>query len=214
MHVFVTGGTGYIGRHLIPKLIARGHQVAALARPTSANRLVPGCRAVLGDALDAASYVREIGEAETLVHLVGVAHPGPGKAAQFRSIDLASARAVLAVAAEAGIKHLVYLSVAQPAPVMHAYVAARAEAEAMIRARGITASILRPWYVLGPGHRWPLLLLPAYALCERLAGTRETAQRLGLVSIEQMANALLRSIEGPPQGVRVWGVPEIRAAKG
>ncbi|HNC52911.1 MAG TPA: NAD(P)H-binding protein [Accumulibacter sp.] len=214
MHVFVTGGTGYIGRHLIAKLIARGHRVAALTRPTSASKLVPSCRVVFGDALDATSYMQQIGGADTLVHLVGVAHPGPGKVEQFQTIDFASARAALTAAGESAVQHFVYLSVAQPAPVMHAYVAARAKAEAMIRASGIAASILRPWYVLGPGHRWPLLLLPAYALCERLPGTREAAQRLGLVNLEQMAIALLRSIEHPPPGVRVWEVPEIRAANG
>ena len=214
MEIFVTGGTGYVGRHLIPKLIARGHRVAALTRAESAGRLVPGCRVAFGDALDATSYVHQIGEADTLVHLVGVAHPGPGKAAQFQSIDLASARAALNAARDASVQHLVYLSVAQPAPVMHAYVAARAEAEALIRVRGINASILRPWYVLGPGHRWPLLLLPAYALCAALPATREAARRLALVSIEQITNALLRSVENPPQGVRVWEVPEIRAASG
>ncbi len=212
MHVFVTGGTGYVGTGLIPALLARGHHVTALTRPRSAHRLPRGCRVVIGDALDASSYASEVSGADALVHLVGVAHPSPAKAVEFRTIDLASARAALAAAGEARVPHLVYVSVAQPAPVMHAYVAARSEAEDMIRAKGITATFLRPWYVLGPGHRWPLLLLPAYALLRRLPGTREAALRFGLIRIEQMVNALVRAVESPPQGVRIWGVPEIRAA--
>jgi uncharacterized protein YbjT (DUF2867 family) len=208
----VTGGTGYIGSHLIPALIARGHQVAALARPGSAYRLARGCRVVIGDALDASSYSQEVHGADALVHLVGVTHPSPAKALEFRSIDLASARAALAAATAAGVQHLLYLSVAQPAPVMHAYVAARSEAEAMIRASGIAATFFRPWYVLGPGHRWPVLLLPASALLALLPSTHEAAQRFGLVSIEHMLNALAHAVENPPQGVRIWEVPEIRAA--
>lgn len=212
MHVFVTGGTGYIGSRLIPLLIARGHHVTALTRPASAHRLPPGCRVIFGDALDASSYASAVHGADALVHLVGVPHPSPGKAAEFRTIDLASAQAALAAARAAGVPHLVYLSVAQPAPVMRAYVAARSEAEAMIRASGITATFLRPWYVLGPGHRWPLLLLPAYALLERLPGTRAAARRFGLVRVEQMVNALVHAVETPPQGLRIWEVPELRAA--
>jgi len=72
----------------------------------------------------------------------------------------------------------VYVSVAHPAPVMQAYVAARVEAEALVAATGIPATILRPWYVLGPGHRWPMLLLPLYTLLRLLPATRESAERL------------------------------------
>ncbi len=212
MHVFVTGGTGYIGSRLIPELLARGHRVAALTRPRSAHRLAPGCRIVIGDALNAPSYAQQIDGADTLVHLVGVAHPGPAKAMEFRTVDLASARAALSAAMEAKVKHLLYLSVAQPAPVMRAYVEARAKAETLIRASGIAASFLRPWYVLGPGHRWPLLLLPAYRLFEYLPLTRHTIRRFGLVDIEQMTRALVRAVEDPPPGVRIWEVPEIRLA--
>ena len=43
-----------------------------------------------------------------------------------------------------------------------------------------------PWYVLGPGHRWPYLLLPMYKLMELLPSTRAGATRLGLVTLEQM----------------------------
>jgi len=113
---------------------------------------------------------------------------------------------------KARVKHLLYLSVAQPAPVMQAYIAARAEGERLIRASGIAASFLRPWYVLGPGHRWPLLLLPAYRLFEYLPLTRTAARRFGLVDIEQMTSALIRAVEDPPLGVRIWEVPEIRLA--
>ena len=47
---------------------------------------------------------------------------------------------------------------------MKAYIAARTEGEALVRATGIPATILRPWYVLGPGHWWPYALLPFYKL--------------------------------------------------
>lgn len=51
---------------------------------------------------------------------------------------------------------------------MKAFLAVRAEGDAMIRDSGIPATFLRPWYVLGPGHRWLYFLLPFYWICERL----------------------------------------------
>ena len=210
--VFVTGGTGYLGQRLIPALLARGHSVRALVRPGSERRLPAGCEAVPGNALDAATFASRVAPADTLVHLVGTSRPAPWKEKQFRAVDLASVRASVAAAREARVRHVVYLSVARPAPVMRSYIAVRAECEALIRAAGIPATFVRPWYVLGPGHRWPLALVPFYALAERLPGTRESARRLGLVKLREMIAALVRAVENPPQEVEVLGVEEIRRA--
>jgi uncharacterized protein YbjT (DUF2867 family) len=211
-NIFITGGTGYMGRQLIPRLLQRGHEVRALVRPGSEEKLPLGCNSVSGDALIRETFAEKIAPADTFVQLVGVSHPSPAKAAQFRSIDLVAGKASIEAAASAGIRHFVYLSVAQPAPVMKAYIAVRAECEEMIRQRGLNASILRPWYVLGPGHRWPYALIPIYWALEQFAPTREGAQRLGLVSLDQMILALLRAVESPVSGIRVIAVPEIRAA--
>ena len=209
-HVFLTGGTGYIGSRLIPRLLSRGHRVSALVRPQSQGKLPAGCDVVTGNALDALSYRDQIRPASTFVQLVGVAHPSPAKAAEFRNIDLVAGREAVAAAVHAGIQHFVYVSVAQPAPMMKAYLAVRAECEEAIRRSGLPATILRPWYVLGPGHRWPYVLIPAYWLLEKLPATRDGARRLGVVTLEQTLRSLTNAIAAPRPNVRVLGVPEIR----
>jgi len=208
--VFVTGGTGFMGRNLIMELVHRKYAVQALARHGSEHKLPHGCKVIPGDALDKNSFVAQISPAETFVQLIGVTHPNPAKKDGFRAVDLGSARAAIDAACEAGIRHFVYVSVAQPAPVMKFYIGVRAEAEKMIRESGMNATILRPWYVLGPGRRWPVVLKPMYWMMERIPATRESARRLGLVTLEQMVGALVRSIENPAHGVRILGVSEIR----
>lgn len=186
----------------------------ALVRPGSEGRLPDGVEPVFGNALDGATFAGAIRRGETVVQLVGTPHPGPAKAAQFRSVDLASARATIENAARAGAAHVVYVSVAHPAPAMHAYIAVRTEAEALLRATNLPATILRPWYVLGPGHRWPYALVPLYWVAERIPSLRDGAVRLGLVTIEEMLRALVRAVESGPEGVRVWGVGDIRRRRG
>ncbi|MBI1791974.1 MAG: NAD(P)H-binding protein [Acidobacteria bacterium] len=198
-----------MGCRLIPRLLDRGHQVRALARTGSQHKLPSGCQPVIGDALDAATYAGYVPPCETFVHLVGVAHPSPAKASQFHSIDLASIQAAVRAASAARIQHFVYVSVGQPAPVMKAYVAVRGEGEALIRQAGLNATILRPWYVLGPGHRWPAVLRPVYWLAECFPASRDSARRLGLVTLDQMLGALVRAVEEPAQGIRVLEVPQI-----
>src|SRR5438552_4136454 len=106
-NVFITGGTGYIGRVLIPCLLERGHTVRALVRSGSEQRLPPGCEAVIGNALEVASFADHVRPSDTFVQLVGVPHPSPAKAAEFKSIDLASVRASVTAAARAGIRHFI-----------------------------------------------------------------------------------------------------------
>jgi uncharacterized protein YbjT (DUF2867 family) len=208
--VFVTGGTGYLGLPLIAALLERGIEVHALVRAGSEARLPPGARVVVGDALDEATFQQAIPAGATIVHLVGTPHPNPSKAAEFERVDLGSIRATATAARRAAAGHLVYVSVAQPAPVMHAYIAARRQGEELIAATGIPATILRPWYVLGPGHRWPYLLIPIYAILRRIPSRRDTAIRLGLVTRRAMVAALLHAVvDPPPQGIRIMTVPEI-----
>ncbi len=168
---------------------------------------------VVGNALDASSFASTIPSGATVVHLVGTPHPSPAKAAEFQRVDVASIRATAAAVTQASVRHIVYVSVAHPAPVMRAYIAARQEGEALVRSTGAAATILRPWYVLGPGHRWPYALVPVYAILRRWPSTRESAERLGLVTRAQMIAALLEAVDAPPDGVRIVEVPEIRRAR-
>jgi len=211
--VFVTGGTGFIGRHLIASLLGRGHRVKALLREGSQRKLAQGAEAVVGDPLSAASIASHITSADTFVQLVGVSHPNPSKAAEFRAIDQTAGCAGADAAARAGVRHFVYVSVAQPAPVMKAYIAARSAVENQIRALGLNATILRPWYVLGPGRRWPILLQPFYALLSLVPQTRVQASRLGLVTDEQMNAALVNAVEAPVEGIRIVEVPQIQQSE-
>jgi len=212
-NVFVTGGTGYIGRPLIETLLVNGYRVHGLARPGSQTRLPPGVTTIIGDALNAATFMEAIPRGATLVHLIGTPHPSPAKAAEFRRVDLGSIRATTLAARHAGARHLIYVSVARPAPVMHAYIAVRTEGETLVRESGMAATILRPWYVLGPGHRWPYLLVPVYALLRWFPATRDSAQRLGLVTLAAMVAALAQAVDdAPASGVRVLEVPDIQRA--
>jgi uncharacterized protein YbjT (DUF2867 family) len=210
-HTFVAGGTGYLGRAVVPELLARGHRVTALVRPGSERRAPAAVELSTGDPLNAASYVHAA--ADTLLLLVGTPHPAPWKAAAFEAVDFAAGKAAADAIAARPARHVVYLSVAHPAPAMHAYWGVRARVETLLAATGVPSTFLRPWYVLGPGHRWPILLKPLYALFERLPASREMARRLGLVTLPQMVAALVAAIESPPaSGTRIVDAPAIRAA--
>ena len=69
--------------------------------------------------------------------------------------------------------------------------------------------------VLGPGRRWPKMILPLYKLAEAFPAMRPTAERLGLVTIEQFVKAMVGAAENPPASgrQRIVDVPAIKSAR-
>jgi len=213
--VFITGGTGYIGKRLIKILLDEGFDVTALVRPQSLQKLPVGCTPVVADAFDASSYVNAIPEGSIFIHLLGVSHPGPKKKLLFFSVDLASLKVSVAAAKQAKAKHFVYMSVAQyPTKVMGDYQEARRQGEQEIIASGIPSTFIRPWYVVGPGHYWPLLFNPVFKLLELIPSTSVQARSLALVSLKQMLLTLKKAVSSAPEtGNTVIEISDIKKIK-
>lgn len=213
MNVFITGSTGYLGSRIVPELARRGHVVRALVRPMSIAKLAADAHPVVGDPLNAQTFAKSLAPSDTLIHLVGVAHPSPTKGEEFRKIDLVSIRETVRAIAGSSIRHVVYLSVARPAPVMREYVAVREEGERLLRESGVAATFIRPWYVLGPGHWWPFLILPLYWIWGAFPRSRDMARRLYPVRLADVVRAIADAVEAPPNGVRILEAPEMAASR-
>lgn len=209
--IFITGGTGYIGTRLIRLLLSRGCRVIAFVRRGSENKVPPGAEIVVGDPFNPGDLLPNISRDGVFVQLLGVPHPSPKKRDLFYQIDLPSVKASAEAAAKAGAAHFVYVSVAQePSGIMKDYQAVRAEGERIILEKGLPCTFIRPWYVVGPGHWWPVLLWPLYKILEWIPVTRRKARALGLVTIRQMLYALVMAIEQPERTQQVLDVQLIR----
>ena len=191
--------------------MADGSQVNAVARPQSSAKLPARCDVIIGDVLNAQTYQDRVPSGSTFVHLVGTAHPAPWKGAQFRSIDLVSLQQSVLAAKHAAVDHFVFVSVAHPAPMMKAFIDVRVKCEQIIQDAGLTTTILRPWYILGPGHYWPYLLIPFYKIFESIPSTSESAVRLGLVKHRQMVNALARTVASKPAETQILETAALRS---
>jgi len=209
--VFITGGTGYIGTRLIKLLIKKDHRVIALARKGSENKVPAGCQVVTGDPFDATTFQQYIPKEAVFVQLLGVSHPSPSKAEQFKQIDLRSVKASAGAAAIAGVSHFVYVSVSMvPSKIMKAYQHVRKEGEEYCLNKNLNCTFIRPWYVLGPGHWWPVLLLPFYGVAYLVPSWKEKVRGIGLVTINQMISALTKIIETKPVPHRIIEIKNIR----
>ena len=210
-NIFITGGTGYIGKRLIKLLLQRGHRVIALVRKGSESDLQPGVEVVIANPFDANTFKNFIPKDSVFVQLLGVSHPSPKKAKQFKEIDFRSVKASADAAATAGISHFIYVSVSMsPSKIMKAFQDVRKEGEAYCLGKDFNCTFLRPWYVLGPGHWWPIVLLPLYGIAELVPSIRNKAREKALVTIGQMITTLVKAIEADPTPLRIIEIKNIR----
>lgn len=135
--VLVTGGTGRLGRVLLPRLVAARHEVRALVRRPDAV-LPAGVEAVRGDLGIPPLPARALDSVTHIVHLASGSAGG-----QIEAVDLAGTRALIEAARAAGRLHLIYLSIVGVEQVPSPLYRAKVEVEAMLAASGLPWTSLR-----------------------------------------------------------------------
>src|SRR5438105_6582980 len=209
--IFITGGTGYIGSRLVEQLLQRKYRVTALVRKGSEHKVPAGADVVTGNPFDARTFAQHVPPKAIYIQLLGVSHPSPKKAKLFNEIDLKSVKASVDAAANAHSSHFIYISVAMsPTSIMKAYQDVRKQGEEYCLSKNLNCTFIRPWYVIGPGHWWPVLLFPFYGIAELIPSLRQKARASALVTISQILNTLIKAVEEMPASRVVYEIRDIR----
>jgi uncharacterized protein YbjT (DUF2867 family) len=150
--ILVTGGTGFVGGHVVHELRGRELPVRCLVRDArkGAKLAAWGCELAEGDVTDQASLGRAAVGANTVVHLVAIRQ---GSSEQFRRIMVEGTRDLLAAANEAGVRRFVHMSAlgtSEETKDLVPYYGAKWENEQLVRASGIPFVIFRPSFIFGP----------------------------------------------------------------
>jgi len=156
--VALTGATGFVGAHVLDRLVADGYQVFALARRAQDPR--PGVTWVSGDLTDEAALRLLVKDADAVVHVAGLIKAR--RRADFFDINKAGTARLLAALDGRPVRYVHLSSLAARQPALSGYAASKAAAEALVRARpGLDWTILRPPAVYGPGDRETLVFFKA-----------------------------------------------------
>ena len=151
--VLVTGGSGFVGAHLVAKLAADGHDVLVLTRRRERARhllLLPTVRVVEGDPHDPATLARWMASATSAVNLIGILHER-GRAT-FERVHVEFPRALVAACRDAGVSRIVHMSaLAASADAGSAYLRSKAAGEAVVAESGLDWTIFRPSVIFGRG---------------------------------------------------------------
>ena len=156
MNVAVAGGTGFVGGGIAAMLDGRGHHVIVLTRrPGAARSRVPSGMEVRSvDLADPGTLVTALAGVEALVVAIafrGYPMENPRRGETFEAVDAAGTERLVAAAATAGVRQVVYISGAGAAPDAAAHwFRAKWRAEEAIRGSGLHYTILRPTWLFGP----------------------------------------------------------------
>lgn len=185
MTIAITGGTGFVGGHLIRLALERGHRVRALARrPQPAGHGIDW----IEGALDRPESLAALTEgAEAVIHVAGVIN-APSRAG-FRAGNIEGTAAMLGAAAQAGVRRFIHVSsLAAREPKLSDYGWSKAESEALVAASGLDWTIVRPPAIYGAGDRE---MLELFRMARAGIVLLPPGGRLSLIEASDLARLLL-----------------------
>jgi uncharacterized protein YbjT (DUF2867 family) len=164
--ILVTGGTGFVGGHVVHELRGRDLPVRCLVRDLrrGAKLAAWGCEVAAGDVTDPAGLRAALGGVDTVIHLVAVRQ---GRREQFQRIMVDGTRGLLAVAKDAGVRRFVHMSAlgtTEETKDLVPYYWAKWENEQQVQGSGLPYVIFRPSFVFGPDGG----ILPTFVKLARL----------------------------------------------
>lgn len=189
MKLAITGGTGFVGSHVIDAALAAGHQVKALTRRDQQSR--DGLEWIGGDLDDRAALKRLVDHADAVIHVAGIINAPD--AAGFEAGNVAGTLAMLAAATAGGVRRFIHVSsLAAREPQLSLYGASKARAEELVESSGLDWEIVRPPAIYGPGDKETLELFKMAKLGLVLLPPRG---RVSLIHVDDLARLLLALAE-------------------
>ncbi|MGH9369276.1 MAG: complex I NDUFA9 subunit family protein [Thermoanaerobaculia bacterium] len=208
MKILVTGGTGFVGTHLVNALLRRRHEVAVLERRPgrTRNRYNRPVEAVAGDVLDRASLERAAAGRDAVIHLVGIINEKGEQT--FDRMHREAAENVVEAMARAGVRRLVHMSaMGSAADAPSEYARTKAAGERAVRQSSLDWTIFRPSIVFGAGDGFVSLLAPIVRynpLFIPVIGPGTT--RFQPVSVEDVSRVFVDALEKPETVGRTFEV--------
>ena len=185
MRLAVTGGTGFIGSHLIHAALGAGHEVNALTRREQQPR--DGVTWVAGDLASRDALELMVRDADAMIHVAGTIRAS--SAAAFQDGNVTGTLAMLAAATAGGVQRFIHVSsLAAREPKLSLYGASKERAENLVMGSGLDWAIVRPPAVYGPGDKETLELFRMAKLGLMLMPPKG---RVSVIHVSDLARLLL-----------------------
>jgi uncharacterized protein YbjT (DUF2867 family) len=188
------GATGFVGRHLAPRLAADGHRLTLLSRNREHHReldVLPNVRVVSADVHDRAVLAEHFGDADAVLNLVGILNAHGQQT--FRHVHVQLTETVIAACRACGVERLHQMSSLKAGQGTSDYLHTRGEAEAAVKASGLDWTIYQPSVIFGSGDGLVSRFHALLRMAPLLPLARPNA-RMAPVYVENVAEAIARCV--------------------
>ncbi len=200
MRVFVTGGTGFVGRETVIRLHAAGHKIRCLVRKGSENKLpeLKGLELVSGDATNRDSLSGVLNGCDAIIHLIGIIRELPRQGITFAREHVEATRNIVELATESGITRFLHMSannVAKDAAT--GYQTTKWQSEQLVQGSGLDWTIFRPSIIFGAEGdfiRTTIAIVKSLPMVPVIGSGRYEMQP---VAVGQVAESFVRALELP-----------------
>ena len=195
MLVLVTGASGFLGRRVVPELLARHHQVRCLVHSPGRERFLDrwDVEVHYGSVQDPASVAQAMYDVQSVVHLVGIIRPS--RRATFDGVHRQGTANVVDAARSGGAREVIYVSAlgatADPA---YPYLASKMQAEVRVVGSGLAYTILRPSVIFGPGDEFLTALAGLVRLGPIVPVIGGGRNRMQPISVDDVARCIAESV--------------------
>lgn len=197
--IVILGGTGFVGRHLVPRLQRDGHSITILSRNRERRRdlgTLPRVRVVNADVHDHAALLRRLDGADAAINLVGILNERKNDGSGFRKAHVELTQSLIAACIEKKVPRLLQMSSLRAGEGESFYLKSRGEAETLVRGSGLAWTIFRPSVIFGDGDGLFFRFADLLRLAPALPLARAHA-KFAPVYVGDVAEAFARALAHP-----------------
>jgi len=209
MKIFVTGGTGFVGKEIVRQLLAAGHEVRCLVRPGSENKLpaAEGLEACPGDATDPVSLEGRLQDCDGVIHLIGIIREFPKRGITFEKLNFETAVNLVRAAERQGVGRFIHMSANGAAESARCnYFQTKYRAEKTVINSNLDWTVFRPSIIFGKDDAFTNLLADIIRYSPVIPVIGDGQYRLAPVALGDVANCFVGSLRNEKTNKRSFSL--------
>jgi uncharacterized protein YbjT (DUF2867 family) len=200
MKVFVTGGTGFVGREVVSRLLKAGHNIRCLVRKGSENKLPQhgALELFTGDAVEIDTLSGALDGCDAVIHLIGIIREFPDRGITFERQHVAASRNIVNLTVENGLRRYLHMSAnGADEKGETGYQTTKWQAEQIVCGSGLDWTIFRPSIIFGCESEFVKMMVSMVKSLPVVPVIGSGRYEMQPVAVSQVADSFVRALDMP-----------------